>query len=243
LAVSSCINTIDRLREVGKVPQLSHVYYPQERNYHSNHYQQAPNNDLNYNTEAKVSKNSNNSLWKTGSRNFFRDQNARNIGDIIKVLIKINDKADLKNRSEQRRNNNESLGVPNLFGLQSKMTEMFPDGTNLSSLVGVNGANSHNGEGKIARKESLQTQIAATVRQILPNGSLIIHGHQEVRVNYEVREITIDGIVRPDDISSENSISLEQIAEARVSYGGRGHISNVQQPRGGYQLLDILSPF
>ena len=119
----------------------------------------------------------------------------------------------------------------------------MPGAANPASLIGISSTDNNNGLGKIDRKESVKTTIAATVVKILPNSNLVIKGTQEVRINYEVREVAVEGVVRPEDISSDNSVMLDQVAEARVTYGGRGIISDHQQPRYGKQVLDAVSPF
>jgi flagellar L-ring protein FlgH len=81
------------------------------------------------------------------------------------------------------------------------------------------------------------------VTQVLPNGNLVVQGRQELRVNFEVRELQITGVIRQQDISSTNTVSYTKLAEARISYGGRGQLTDVQQPRYGQQLLDIIAPF
>ncbi len=146
------------------------------------------------------------------------------------------------NKTEHIRSNKSKDGVSNVFGLEQKFKNIFPN-VNPAALVNITGNDDIIGEGKISRQEAVNTQIAATVTQILPNGNLVIRGHQEVRVNFELREVKVDGIVRPEDISSENIINSDLIAEARISYGGRGNITNLQQPRYGNQVLDIISPF
>lgn len=184
-----------------------------------------------------------NSLWRPGSRTFFRDQRARSVGDILKVVVTIQDSAKLDNKTEIKRNDTMNTGVPNILGYEADFAQVLPKAVNPSKLVGINTADNNKGEGKIDRKETINTTIAATVVEILPSSNLVIKGSQEVKVNYEVREVTVEGIVRPEDISAQNSVTLDQIAEARVTYGGRGNVSDYQQPRYGKQILDTILPF
>ena len=185
----------------------------------------------------------NNSLWRQGSRAFFKDQRARRTGDIVTVVIDIDDRARLNNTTERLRNNGETAELPALGGFEQRLVDILPDGANASQLVDLSSGSNTRGEGSVDRREDVNLTIAAIVTQVLPNGNLVIAGKQEVRVNYELRELTVTGIIRPEDISNANLIRHEQIAEARVSYGGRGQLSDVQQARYGQQLYDILFPF
>ena len=132
---------------------------------------------------------------------------------------------------------------PNLFGLEAEATQILPEGADPASLLSTSGAMNDNGSGAINRSEKIELQVAAVITQLLPNGNMVARGSQEIRVNNEVRVLTISGILRPEDISSANTISYEKIAEARISYGGRGQITDVQQPPYGAQIMDIISPF
>lgn len=184
-----------------------------------------------------------NSLWRSGSRAFFRDQRAARIGDILTVIINISDSATVNNATKRSRSNSESLGVPNFLGLESQLGKVLPEAVDPGALVDATSDGSSAGTGTVNRKENVELTVAAVVTQVLPNGNLVIEGRQEVRVNFEVRELLIAGIVRPEDISNTNTILHTQIAEARISYGGRGQITDVQQPRYGQQLLDVIMPF
>ena len=178
---------------------------------------------------------SSNSLWTPDSKTFFfRERKAKDVGDILKIKIVIEDKAKLNNQTTKTRKSGKNLGAPNLFGLEKNIDP--------SKLMGINSKSDSTGDGQIDRKETINTNVAATIIRILPNGNFLIKGSQEVRVNYELREITVAGIVRPEDIIA-NSVDLDKIAEARVSYGGRGQISQYQQDPYGKQVLDIISPF
>jgi len=181
-----------------------------------------------------------NSLWRTGSRAFFKDQRAHQIGDILTVTVNINDQAILQNETQRSRANTEDSGITNFFGKPKVpiMNAAVP-----TRIFTADSTSSSDGKGSIDRKENLLTNVAAVVTQVLPNGNLVVEGKQEVRVNFEVRELIIAGIVRPEDIQSDNTIDSSKIAEARIAYGGRGQITDVQQPRYGQQVLDVLLPF
>ncbi|MEM9205474.1 MAG: flagellar basal body L-ring protein FlgH [Pseudomonadota bacterium] len=182
-----------------------------------------------------------NSLWRSGSRAFFRDQRARQIGDILTVVVDISDRAEIDNQTTRERSGSESAGATGAVG--NAILDLLPDGTQGSALVDLNGSGSSSGSGSVDREERLTTRVAAVVTQALPNGNLVIEGRQEVRVNFELRELVVAGVVRPEDIDAENTIDSSKIAQARISYGGRGQITDVQQPRYGQQVLDILLPF
>ncbi len=145
-------------------------------------------------------------------------------------------------KSERKRTSSDSAGVGGALGTAID-TIALPAGMAASDLASTTGASSYKGSGTIDRSESLSTNVAAVVTQLLPNGNLVIEGRQEVRVNYEIRELVVAGVVRPEDIAADNTIESTKIAEARISYGGRGQITDVQQPRTGQQVLDILLPF
>lgn len=181
-----------------------------------------------------------NSLWSDTSADLFRDPRARRIGDVVTVKIAIKDKASLDNRSNRSRNSNKSLGLFGSFATDKNSVSHEWEGELEAEL---DSKTASKGEGKISRSESIQLRVAAVVSAILPNGNLVISGSQEVRVNYEVRVLTVAGVVRPRDIEPDNTIAYDKIAEARISYGGRGRIMEVQQPGIGQQLLDIVIPF
>ncbi|PWC42569.1 flagellar basal body L-ring protein FlgH [Azospirillum sp. TSO22-1] len=179
------------------------------------------------------------SLWQAGSRSFFRDPRAKTTGDLLTVIINITDQAQMQNQTQRQRANEEKLGVPNFFGLETKL----PGSMNPSNLVNMDSTASSNGNGTIQRNERIAMRVAAVVTEVLPNGNFVIAGRQEVRVNYELREMRIAGVIRPEDVTNINTIDYDKIAEARITYGGRGQITDVQQPRYGQQVLDIVLPF
>jgi flagellar L-ring protein FlgH len=181
-----------------------------------------------------------NSLWRTGSRAFFKDQRAHQIGDILTIIVNINDQANWQNETQRSRQNNEDSGITNFFGKPKVPIMNTPVPTRIFT---ADSNASSDGKGSIARQEAVLTNVAAVVTQVLPNGNLVVEGKQEVRVNFEIRELVVAGIVRPEDIQSDNTIDSSKIAEARIAYGGRGQIMDVQQPRYGQQVLDVLLPF
>jgi flagellar L-ring protein precursor FlgH len=184
-----------------------------------------------------------NSLWRTGARTFFNDQRASKVGDILTVNIDIDDSATTKNQTATSRSSNSSLGVPNFLGLESSLGKVLPGGFDPSNMINTKSGTSNAGAGAVNRSEKISLTIAAVVSGVMPNGNLVIQGTQEVRTNAEVRQLTVAGIVRPEDISSANTIKHTQIAEARISYGGRGDISRVQKTPGGQALVEKFSPF
>ena len=184
-----------------------------------------------------------NSLWRTGARTFFGDQRARRVGDIVTVNIDIDDRAQTQNSTNRSRTNDMSTGISNFFGLENSLGQAFPGGFDPQNLVGLAGESNATGSGSVSRSEKVSLTIAAVVTGVMTNGNLVIQGRQEVRTNREVRELTVAGIVRPEDISSGNTIAHTQIAEARISYGGRGDISRVQAAPAAQSLVERFSPF
>lgn len=184
-----------------------------------------------------------NSLWRSGARAFFKDQRAARVGDILTVNIQIDDEANITNETTRARDNVESAAWNALFGYEGSLNAILPQAVNNVDLLNLDTDMRQQGTGEIIREDEINLKVAAVVIQVLPNGNMVIEGDQEVRVNYELRELKIHGVIRPEDITATNTISYEKIAEARIAYGGRGHIFDVQQPRYGAQVLDVINPF
>ncbi len=235
-SLSACSGTIEKLESVGKMPPVREITNPIEQPSYQPVSWPSP-------IESSPYVKNSGSLWSNGSRSFFKDQRASRVGDIFTIIVEIDDEADLTNNTSSSRTNTENLSAPNVFGLEESILKLLPGNPSLSSLLNINGNNSVEGDGAIDREEEINLKIAAMVTQVLPNGNLVVQGTQDLRVNFEVRQVFVSGVIRPQDISSENTIMSEQIAEARVSYGGEGTLSDVQQPRYGTQVIDILSPF
>ena len=224
---------IDRLSQVGEEPKLSSIENPTTQPGYKPVQMPMPKPEtVSYNP---------NSLWRNGSRSFFKDQRAHQIGDLLTVTVNITDQANFANETQRSRSATEDSGITaflgsSLFGqrAQSVLPGRF---LTADSTMGTDG------KGTITRQETLQTNVAAIVTQVLPNGNLVVEGKQEIRVNYEKRELIVAGIVRPEDIQSDNTIDSSKIAQARIAYGGHGEISDIQQPRYGSQVMDVLLPF
>lgn len=233
VALAAC-GAPERIANIGATPTLSPIENPVEMAGYQPVRMPMP--------APRVSEPRANSLWQPGSRAFFRDQRAGNIGDILTVTIRIDDRANMNNETRRGRSSSEDAGLNTILGFERTVAD-FLDVEDLTNAVDFGATSSSTGTGRIQRREQIQLQVAAVVTDVLPNGNLVVFGRQEVRVNYEVRELAIAGIIRPEDISNSNTISYDKIAEARIVYGGRGHITDMQQPRYGQQLYDIIFPF
>ena len=183
------------------------------------------------------------SLWSSGPSSLFGDRRAAALGDILTVVIEIADEASISNSSQRGRSGSDDLSIPNFLGLNTVVEGVLPGGADLTPAVGVSSTSNAQGSGSVSRNEEITLRVAATVVDVLPNGHLVVRGNQEVRVNYELRDLQIAGIVRPADISRRNEITYDKIAGARISYGGRGQIMDMQQPRYGQQIADQILPY
>jgi flagellar L-ring protein precursor FlgH len=232
LAISGC-SAIDRLGAIGEQPKLAEIENPAARPGYKPVQMPMP--------PEQIASYSPNSLWRSGSRAFFKDQRAHIVGDILTVTVNFTDKANIANETQRTRTNKEDSGVTDFLGsktIKTPATAILP-----GRILTADSTASSAGTGSVTRQEALQTNVAAVVTQVLPNGNLVVEGKQEIRVNFEIRELIVAGIVRPEDIQSDNTIDSSKIAQARIAYGGRGQLTDVQQPRYGQQVLDVLLPF
>ncbi|WP_149141775.1 flagellar basal body L-ring protein FlgH [Gemmobacter caeruleus] len=230
-----CLSACGRLGEVGKAPDFTPVAGSDQQ--HAMYVTPLPR-DL-----PQTLPTSSSSLWASDRESLFGERRAQRRGDILTVVIEIDDSAEISNTSGRSRAGSDTMGMPSLFGIPERLNEHLPDGASMDEAVNTSSASSYRGNGTVKRNEKLELRVAATVVEELPNGVLRIEGQQEVRVNYELRELLVTGYVRPADISRQNEIGYDKIAGARISYGGRGQISDVQQPRYGQQITDVLLPF
>jgi flagellar L-ring protein FlgH len=232
VSVAGGCSSIDRLSQIGETPKLSSIDNPTAAPGYKPVQMPMPKPEaVSYNA---------NSLWRNGSRSFFKDQRAHQIGDLLTVTVNITDQANFANETQRSRTVTEDSGITAFLGsnLLTGKTTALP-----GRLLTADATANSDGKGSIQRAETLQTNIAAVVTQLLPNGNLVVEGKQEVRVNFEMRELIVAGIVRPEDIQSDNTIDSSKIAQARIAYGGHGQISDIQQPRYGQQVMDVLLPF
>jgi flagellar L-ring protein precursor FlgH len=229
---SGCAS-LDRLKDIGNPPPLSPVSNPTTAPGYKPVQMPMP-------TPQPASFNPN-SLWRNGSRAFFKDQRAHQIGDILTVKVNINDTAQFQDQTQVQRTSTEDSGITNFLGANTIVNPakaVLP-----GSIITANTDSQSNATGSINRQDQLLTNVAAVVTQVLPNANMVIEGKQEVRLNSEMRVLVVAGVVRPEDIESDNTIDLAKIAEARVAYGGKGTLSDIQQPPWGQQALNVLLPF
>lgn len=234
LGLTAC-GTADRLANVGRAPALSPIEDPTALPGYKPVRMPMP--------DAEPAAFASNSLWRQGSRAFFKDQRAARVGDLVTVRVRVTDRAQFENQTRRSRQNGENLGADALMGFETQLSKVLPEDARADALVGIDSRSSSRGEGSTRRSEQLTTNVAAVVTQVLPNGNMVIEGKQEIRVNFEVRELIVAGVVRPEDIEADNTIDSTKIAQARIAYGGRGQLTDVQQPRYGQQVMDILLPF
>ena len=231
-ALAGGCSAVDRLSQIGESPKLNAIENPTAQPGYKPVQMPMP--------KPEVASYNANSLWRNGSRAFFRDQRAARVGDLLTITVNITDKANLSNQTQRSRSSKEDSGISDFAGSATvtQPLKIFP-----GKILTTDSTSSTDGKGSVNRQESLTTNVAAVVTQVLPNGNLVVEGKQEIRVNFEIRELIVAGIVRPEDIQSDNTIDSTKIAQARIAYGGRGQITDVQQPRYGQQVMDILLPF
>jgi len=232
LSLGACTTNVgDKLGELGEKPAMTKITDPTKDPGYLKVSMPVP--------DPVAATHENGSIWQAGARAFFKDQRASRVGDVLTVNITINDSAIMANETKGQRNDNDQVGMTNLMGLETILPKAITPG----SLINTSGVRNTDGKATINRQEQITVQLAAIVTQVLPNGNLVVNAKQEVRVDYDLRDVSFSGIVRKSDIDATNTIQWDQIADARLSYSGRGQSEDLQQPRVGSQLIDILSPF
>jgi flagellar L-ring protein precursor FlgH len=236
LTLGACSSNVgSKLQELGGEPAMSNISDPTKVAGYQPVSTPMPN--------PVPAQHQNGSIWQPGARAFFKDQRASRIGDVLTVNVTINDSAIMANETQGARNDSDQVAATNFLGLESKLQNILPKSVNPASLINTSGVRATDGKASINRSEQITVQLAAIVTQVLPNGNMVVSAKQEVRVDYDLREVSFTGVVRPTDIDATDTIAWDKIAEARLSYSGRGQSEDLQQPRVGSQLIDILSPF
>lgn len=237
LLTSGCASILDKLNHINAPPPQTAIEDPQQKPDYKPLNWPMPQNPPPQRQYA-------NSLWQPGARAFFRDGRAARVGDILKVNININDKLQFNNQTEGKRTTTDAAAAPSLLGLGKKIIHFLPETqADPSNLLSTTGTLDTKGTGTIQRQDVVKTQVAVMVTQMLPNGNMVIDGSQEVTMNQDVRVVSVKGVIRPQDINSDNTIDSTQIAEARIIYSGRGQLNDMQKPRWGSQVVDAISPF
>ena len=222
-----------RLQETGATPPMTPTQDPRAHKHYAPVRMPMP--------EPQNPRYAPNSLWRTGAKAFFNDQRANKEGDLVTIIIDMKDKVLSKNETSNDRTSEHSATLTKFFGLEKFLPASA--GTDDGNLISAGSAPSSEGKSEVKRKDIVKTRLAATVTQVLPNGNLVIQGRQEMRINFDIREVLLTGIIRPSDITPQNTIALEKVAEARFSYGGRGEGSDIQKVPYGQQALTQLFPF
>ncbi|MBN8648731.1 MAG: flagellar basal body L-ring protein FlgH [Caulobacterales bacterium] len=236
IGFGGCAGTLEEVKNAGRPPALSPIEDPAYAATGRHQIVMPMPQDYSRATAS-------NSLWQAGKQTFFSDPRASRVGDILTVNIEIDEKAQLNDSSTRTRSGKQSGGVSHFFGLEQIPGKVLPSGFDPANMIGTTTSGDFAGSGQVNRQEKVKLTVAAMVSQVLPNGNLVVAGRQEVRINNEIRELMVSGIVRPQDISAANMVQHTQMAEARISYGGRGMISNYQSPPKGQQILGAISPF
>lgn len=235
LSLSAC-SSLERLSRVGEAPDFAKIENPVDKRGYKPVTMPMP--------EPKIATKQMNSLWSSDRQAFFEDQRAKDIGDILTVMVSMETEAEFGSSSTRSRSAGENTGINALAGFEAYLAaKALPDGADVANLADLTSTSNNNNSGKTESEDTLELKIAAVVSQILPNGNMVITGRQEFRVNTEKRILEVAGVIRPEDIMIDNSIPYDKIAEARIGYGGKGFVSDVQQPRLGQQIFDIIMPY
>lgn len=241
-SLCACGNTFSRLSQIGEPPKVSPVENPAARQ---------PPVTMPMPAPVTLAQNAN-SLWRPGARAFLKDGRASQVGDIVTIVLNSADTVNMSNNTVRKRTTTDSVNSKNLLGYENAngvaggIWNKLPGAQGIidpSNLLNYGGSTDEEGTGTIQRTDTVALRVAAVVTQVLPNGNLVVQGSQEIRVNFETRVVQVGGVIRQSDIASDNTITHDKIAEARFIYGGRGQLTDVQQPRWGTQLLDVLFPF
>jgi flagellar L-ring protein precursor FlgH len=236
IALAGC-GTVGRLKAIGKAPVMTEMGQVDAPYLERSLGESGATQRRDAATPSAVTQATSASLFRAGAGAFLGDQRASRVGDIMTIRINVADRAEVGNNTSRTRTGSENASIGSLLGLE----KLLPG--NGANLAKTSSESKNAGGGNISRSETINMTMSAIVTTVLPNGNLVIRGRQEMRVNFELRELIVTGIVRPQDIARNNSVLHSQIAEARISYGGRGQLSSAQQARWGQQIYDALFPF
>jgi len=180
------------------------------------------------------------SLWPTDDHVFlFADRKALRVGDSVTVAIVENAQANNTADTDLSRTSAIKAGLSDFFH-QKKFLGLFKLG---DDLITSSSDNSFKGAGSTTRQGQLTATITAIVKEVLPNGNLVVQGTRSVAVNHEEQYITITGVVRPEDINRDNVVLSSQVADANISIGGVGVVADKQRGGWGTWVFDLIWPF
>lgn len=189
-----------------------------------------------------VSDYSSGSIWQASSGSLTEDMKARRRGDILTIVITETASASKEAKTDTSRGSTVNAGIPNFMGLE-KVGLLKNNIGDLSKLISANVDSSYKGSGSTSRAENLKATMTARVVEVLPNGNMMIEGRRNIKVNNEDQEIVLEGVVRPRDIGADNVVNSIYIADAKISYFGRGIISDRQSPGWLMNIVDKVWPF
>ncbi len=187
------------------------------------------------------------SLWRgTNSRNrLFSDFRARDVGDIITVLIVDKTSAKGEATTETGSSSGNDYKMDSYFGmpLDLGMTDFMGLGNRFSPSITGGRETEFSGNGTTERNAQITATVAVRVMQVLSNGNLYVEGAKETTVNRERQYVTLAGIIRPEDITSLNTITSDSISDLRVELSGDGVVTDKQRPGWLTTVFDNVWPF
>jgi flagellar L-ring protein FlgH len=179
------------------------------------------------------------SIWPGATSNnlLFTDRKARNIGDIVTIVI--DEKAEGENNAntDTKRQTSTTAGITGF--VQTNPDQRYVAGYSLGGASD----NSLKGEGKTNRDGILKGRLSARVVRVLPNGNLVIEGRRMLTVNAEDQFMVITGVIRPDDVTTDNLINSQYISDARIVYAGKGVVDDKMRPGWMTRVVDWVWPF
>ncbi len=194
-------------------------------------------------TEEKILPPNEGGIYSVKSKNLYQDNRARRVGDIL--LVKIVETSSGKKSANTKTSRASSLtgGISSFFGFEQSLLTKGGEHTPSRTSMDADLSSGFEGKAETSRDSVVSATISAKVMEVTMDGNLIIQGYREVRVNNETQHIILSGIVRPTDISQDNSILSSSIADARIEYNGTGTLADRQQPGWLANAIDVIWPF